>query len=419
MNILILTNTYLPHVGGVARSVAAFEAEYRRRGHQVLVVAPEFDSEGEDPPHVVRIPAIHNFNGSDFSFPVPFPTLLTNALDDFQPDIVHSHHPFLLGSAAIRIARSRKVPLVFTQHTMYEHYTHYVNGEQPWVARFITALSVGYANLCDATIAPSESVADVLRERGVTSPIHVIPTGIDTAAFARGDGRGFRDRHCIPHNGFVVGHVGRLAPEKNLPFLATAVSRFLARCPNAHFLVVGAGPSELAIRESCQSPRLAERLHMVGKLCGQELIDAYHAMDLFAFASQSETQGLVLVEAMATGLPVVAIDASGVREVVEDFHNGRLLADEDCDAFADALQWVATRSESEYADLHRAACETAEKFSMPRTGEQALSLYRSLISAGTLSREEAPHRWAAARVLEAEWDLLSVAAKAAGSALQS
>src|SRR5688500_4487566 len=124
MNILLMTNTYLPHVGGVARSVASFAAEFRRQGHGVLVIAPEFEPpvDGED--GVLRVPALKHWRGTDFSVPVPTPGFVASAVDQFAPDVVHSHHPFLIGNTALRIAQSRSLPLVFTHHTMYEQYPH-------------------------------------------------------------------------------------------------------------------------------------------------------------------------------------------------------------------------------------------------------------------------------------------------------
>ena len=192
MKTLMLTNTYLPHVGGVARSVVAFATELRRRGHRVLIVAPEFENCPADEIDVVRVPAVQNFNGSDFSVRIPIPGFLTSTVTQFEPDIVHSHHPFLMGDTALRIAAARDLPLVFTHHTMYEQYTHYVPVKSPLLSRFVIDLTTGYANLCNAVIAPSESVAEILRSRGVTAPIDVIPTGVDIARFEAGDGQSVR-----------------------------------------------------------------------------------------------------------------------------------------------------------------------------------------------------------------------------------
>src|SRR5438094_5061230 len=248
MRILMLTNTYPPVLSGVARSVVAFDEEYRRCNHEVLIIAPEAEDTRRDDAHVVRVPAIQHFNGSDFPIPVPSPGLVAATVDEFRPDVIHAHHPFFLGNSALRLARSREVPLVFTHHTMWDHYTHYTAVETPATARFIGAWVAGYANLCDAVIAPSRSVADLLHERGVESRIEVIPTGVDTRRFARGDGAPFRRGREIPEDALLIGYLGRLAPEKNLIFLAESVARFMAVEPRAHFLVVGAGPSDEEIR---------------------------------------------------------------------------------------------------------------------------------------------------------------------------
>jgi glycosyltransferase involved in cell wall biosynthesis len=268
-------------------------------------------------------------------------------------------------------------------------------------------------------IAPSESVAELLRDRGVEVPIDVIPTGIDTDRFARGDGRAFRREHDIPHDAFVVGHVGRLAPEKNLDFLAQATAAFVAQRRRAWFVVVGSGPREESIRSAYQAAGVADRLLMSGTCAGQQLIDAYHAMDVFAFASKSETQGMVLAEAMAAGLPVVALDGPGVREVVQDQLNGRLLQEEGAAAFAEALAWIMDRPEQFRTDLRRAAQGTAETLSLPRMAQRELELYERVIDwvRRTRPREETPWSRTKGR-LQAEWNLLSNVTQAAAAALE-
>ncbi|MFW6163868.1 MAG: glycosyltransferase, partial [Planctomycetota bacterium] len=227
MRIAMFTNTYLPHVGGVAQSVDRFTRGYRQRGHRVLVVAPRFEGQPEAEEDVVRLPAIQNFNGSDFSVVLPASDELRRAIEAFEPEIIHSHHPFLIGNTALRQAARYGVPLVYTLHTMYEHYTHYVPLGRDAMKRYVVELVTGYANLCDGVIAPSESVEAILHDRGVTTPIAVVPTGVDTETFGSGDGRAARQRLDMPSGAFLIGHVGRLAPEKNLVFLAQALAHTL------------------------------------------------------------------------------------------------------------------------------------------------------------------------------------------------
>lgn len=420
MNILMLTNTYLPHVGGVARSVEAFAMAFRRRGHRVVIVAPEFEGMPSDEVDVIRVPAIQKFNGSDFSVRVPIPGLLTTVLEDLAPDVIHSHHPFLLGDAALRIAAELNVPLVFTHHTMYEQYTHYVPGDSATMKRFVVELAVGYANLCDSVIAPSDSVAAVLRQRGVIVPIEAIPTGVDVAHFGHGNGQSFRSALGIPDEAFVVGHVGRLAPEKNLPFLAAAVAAFMRRDKKAHFLIAGTGPSTAEIQRICRDRRLSDRLHLVGTCQGQQLVDAYHAMDVFAFASQSETQGMVLSEAMAAGVPVVAVDAPGVRELVVDTENGRLLPSQNVRSFTAALRWLQQQSPPRRESLRRAAQVTAQRVSIDATADHAIRLYQALADVHAHDKQAAGSAWEAAlRLVEAEWELWSNVAHALGTSLEA
>lgn len=417
MRILMLTNTYPPVVSGVARSIVAFDEEFRRRGHEVLIIAPEADDASGDDPHVVRVPAIQHFNGSDFPLPVPSPGLVAATVDEFEPDVIHAHHPFFLGNSALRLARSREVPLVFTHHTMYDQYTHYTAVETPATARFVGALTAGYANLCDAVIAPSRSVAAMLRERGVETRIEIIPTGVDVQRFAHGNGARFRRHRGIPSESLVIGYVGRLAPEKNLKFLAESVARFLVVEPRAHFLVVGSGPSEENIRGAMAAAGCTDRLHLAGLCEGQDLIDGFHALDIFAFASQTETQGMVLTEAMAAGKPVVALDGPGIRDVVGDRANGRLVSVEHRQLFAQALAWVAVRTSRESALLKSAALRTAARFSLARQAGRALGLYESLLAA--TSHDDSSSAWTRARRrVEAEWTLWSNLAHAATQALE-
>ena len=418
MNLVMMTNTYLPHVGGVARSVSSFTEEYRRRGHRVMVVAPEFPDTPANEVDVIRVPAIQNFNGSDFAVALPLFADLDDALDAFGPHLIHSHHPYLLGMTAVREARARDLPLVFTHHTRYEYYTHYVL-DSPVLKRFVVELATRYANLCDLVFAPSDSIAHLLRERGVTTPIEVVPTGIRVKQFAEGDGAGFRRAHGIPPEAFVVGHVGRLAPEKNLGFLAEAVALFLAHHPTARFLVAGRGPSEADIRRACERRGVADRLHRVGVLTGQQLADAYHAMDVFAFSSKSETQGLVLTEAMAAGTPVVALDAPGAREVVEDRVNGRLVMLEEVVEFATALYWLFALPAERRRQLGEAARRTAGCFSLERTADKALTCYERLLAGKRRPHpQEEIEEWEQVlRRLRAEWDIVREMMEAAGKAI--
>ena len=408
----MMTNTYLPHVGGVARSVSTFAEEYRRLGHDILVVAPAMSG----PPlpqrqerFVDRIAAVQNFNGGDFSIRLPMGVALSGRLGKFEADILHAHHPFLLGDTALRVGATKNVPVIFTHHTRYEDYTHYVPFDSPTLKEMAINLSTQFANLCEGVIAPSESIARLIRKRGVTSPIAVVPTGIDVAGFAAGDGARARRRFNIPREAFVVGHTGRLAPEKNLGYLTRAVALFLKAAPDACFLVVGGGPSEEEIRRVCAEHGVGERLILAGKHTGRALHDAFNAMDVFAFASFSETQGMVLAEAMAAGVPVVALKANGVVEVVRDGQNGFLLpARTPAATFAARLEQLRA-SAVQRRKFGRAAAVTAREFSREHCAALALEFYATIRKSTRRERlltDSSP--WGSfGQRLSMEWDLLA------------
>jgi 1,2-diacylglycerol 3-alpha-glucosyltransferase len=406
VKIVMFTNTYLPHVGGVARSVSTYEEEFRRRGHDVRIVAPQFEGAMESTEFVLRTPALQHFNGSDFSVTLPQPGLIAEFLDGFQPEIIHSHHPFLLGDAALRAAWTRRLPLVFTHHTLYEQYTRYVPLDSEALQRVAIQMATEYCNLCTHVIAPSESIAELLAQRCVTTPITAIPTGIDLDAFGKGDGGACRRRFEISDDALVVGHVGRLAAEKNLAYLAKAVAQFLKAHPDAVFLVVGSGDFEDDVRELVSEVAGAKQLVMTGSRTGQELVDAYAAMDVFAFSSQSETQGMVLAEAMAARTPVVALDGAGVRDVLNE-SNGRILpADAPIEAFVASLDEI-TRNREALKKLGESSRQSVREFGLDVCSDRILNLYQQLIDAQAIRDDADYGPWdrMLAR-LEIEWNLI-------------
>lgn len=423
MNILMMSNTYTPIVGGLEKSIQTFTGEYRRLGHRVIIVAPTFEGAPEKEEDVIRVPAVQRFNGTDFAVQLPVPGFIQDAMTDFKPDIIHVHHPFLIGDTALRTAYQFNIPLVYTYHTLFEYNTHYVIGDSPVLKRFVTQLSAGFAGLADHVFAPSEGIRTMLERQGVQSPITVVPTGIDLPRFSAGDARGIRGRFGIPADAPVVGYIGRLSPEKNLGFLSRAVLLFLKQHKDAYFLVAGKGPLEETIRDFFASQKMQHRLILTGVLDSQALVDAYHAMDVFAFASQSETQGVSLVEAMAAGTPVVALDAIGIHGLIKDGVNGVLLDREDQAEFAAALLRVLNLPPGEKNKMEDAARVTAEKYSKESCAERALSIYTALIKSPVARRDRGSvwgdSFWARTiRQLHGEWEIVKNMTKAAATAVK-
>jgi 1,2-diacylglycerol 3-alpha-glucosyltransferase len=418
MNILMMSNTYRPFVGGVERSIEMFTGRLRRAGHRVVIVVPNTPDAPVDEPDILRMPAIPRFNHADFPVELPIPGLLEMKLKEFRPDIVHSHHPFFIGDTALRVASRFQVPVVFTFHSFFEHYTSYVPGDSETLKKYVIALTTGYANLCDQVIAPGESVQIEIIRRGVQTPVTVVPTGIDIAAFATGDRDRFRNREQVPRDAFVIGLVSRIGPEKNVAFLAKAVSGYLSLNTRAHFFLVGEGSSVEEVIKIFSDRGVGARCHVLGALQNRDLVDAYHALDLFAYSSLSETQGIVMVEAMAAGLPIVALDAPGVREVVQDGVTGRLLMDQGEETFVNAIAEFAGMSASDRGGFSHRARSAVEQYSEEITTGKLLEVYEVARNGSLRQSQMDGSPWGEAkRWWSKEWDIISNMAHATGKAM--
>lgn len=376
MNILMMTNNYAPLLNGVAISIHTLTEHLEKKGHKVLVVTPEMHGY-ERPKNVISVPAIKNAVTRIYS--IPLPMILGNIapkIDAFKPDIIHSHHPFLLGGAALRLAAKYNVPIVYTRHTRYEHYL-YVKSET--IKHLTMKIVDSYSGLCDAIIVPTDSMKKAMEKHSnVNADIRVIPSGVDVSFFGSGKGSVFRSYHNIPEDAFLVGTIGRLEPEKNLDFLMKALIAFLKKNPEAHSVIIGEGSLEEKIKTDVKRAKLQDRFHVFGSLRGSILAHAYAALDVFAFASKSETQGMVLIEAMAAGTPVIALDASGVRDIVRNNINGTLIEKENIKIFVNTFEKYRNMGKSEKKKLRKSTRSSVEKFTPEAYADQVLALYREL-----------------------------------------
>jgi 1,2-diacylglycerol 3-alpha-glucosyltransferase len=418
MNIVMMTNTYKPITGGLERSIETLTTEVRGRGHNVMIVVPQIDKDMPlREPGVFHVPALTHVNRTPFPVQLPIPSELSSVLASFAPDIIHSHHPFLIGDTALRASARFGTPLVFTMHTLYEQYTHYLPLDSASLKRFMAHLASGYANLCDHVFAPSRSVAELLARRGVTTPVSVVPTGIQVGDFERGGGREFREAAGIPLRAFVAGFVGRIASEKNIDFLMQAAAAFMEDHPDVHFLVAGAGPMAQGMAGYFDRGPMRKRFHPAGVLRGRQLINAYHAMDVFAFPSVTETQGLVLAESMAAGVPVVSLDGPGTRDIVVDGVNGFLLGQEDIRGFCRALEKVRAMGSGARQAMREACIQTARRYSARRIADRVLGIYDGLIGKSRARKRTAHGLASASHLIKAEWMLMLNMARAAGKAV--
>lgn len=313
MRIAFFTDVYSPTINGVVSSIDAFADQLRAEGHTVTIICPSYgDLNGHDD-NVIRISAAKFMMYKEYRVASMVSLKLYRHMSKFRYDVVHLHSPFSIGMLGIYYARRYKLPIIYTAHTSYGDYVHYIPGVNKLLSsKRIDRLLVYFSNQIDMTIAPSNKIRTTLASGGVTKPIAVIPTGIVTGRFASGDGAAFRAQHKLGKCKVLL-FVGRLAKEKNIEFLLTAFKQVQAAHPDTRLVIAGAGPVAGRLEQLCVDLTITRQVIFTGYITGDELYSAYAAADIFVMASVTETQGLVLLEAAAAGLPIVTIadDAYG------------------------------------------------------------------------------------------------------------
>lgn len=380
------SDVYFPRVNGVSTSIATFRGELPALGVEVTLLAPAYGPRDAVETDLLRLPGR----------PVPFdpedrfvsPRRFRLALAEARPAaVVHVQTPFGAHRAGVAAARARGIPVVETYHTDFEHYfEHYVPLLPTAVARAVArALARRQGNAVDQLIVPSRAMREVLSGYGVTTPIDVLPTGLPAAAFAPGDGARFRAERGIPAEAPLLVHVGRLGHEKNLRFLFAACERVLVERPAAHWLIAGEGPARAELERRAVGSPAGARIHRLGYLDRElELPSCYAAGDLFVFTSKTETQGLVLLEAMAQGVPVVALAELGTRDLLDD-GRGCVVPAEDAAMFAAAC--VALLDDAERrVRLGREALEVARAWSARAGAGRLRDLYLELAGRSRTAR---------------------------------
>ena len=374
MRVALFTNNYLPFCGGVTISVETLRRGLEALGHDVWVFAPRFAGGPPDPPRVVRYPSVPAATYPDFALAVPYSPRIVRLVRALDIDVFHAHHPFLLGPAARRMGRRQRRPVVFTYHTRYEKYAHYVPLSRGLVEAAAIRLSTRFAARADAVIAPSQVIRDELRARGVLVPIAVVPTGVDLEQFCPGDRAAARRHLGLAPAGPVLLYVGRLDPEKSVGRILLAFERIASIVPGARLVLVGQGTEGERLRGQARRFAAADRVVFLGARAHAALAPCYQAADLFLFASETETQGLVLAEAAASGLPSVAVGAAGSDEVVRDGDTGLLTKSEPA-ALAEAAIGLLLDATRRRGMGERARLVAEQEFDVRRQIDRTLAVY--------------------------------------------
>lgn len=396
MRILLTAESFLPYLSGVTVSVDALARGLGARGHEVLVLAPA-PASGEEPggagspgpdPRYAWLPSYQLPRLVPPRYRMPWPSPWAPAVREarrFAPDVVHAHSPFVTGLLARTLARRAVAPLVFTHHTRFADYGHYLGPLAGPGAALTEAYLARFWGACTAVIAPSTDLAAEIVERlppARRGRVHVIPTGVDVAGIQAVDASDPRPAARWPADAIVAVSLGRLAPEKSPMTVLEAVALAGEREPRLRLLVIGGGPSESGLRARGARPDLAGRVAFTGMLPRSEALARLRGGDLFVFASRTETQGLVLAEALSAGLPAVAVEGPGVADSVREGVDGIIvpaLPEPGRAGRVAAAIGALAGDEARRRRMAERATDDAGRFSVDRRVGETEALYRTLL----------------------------------------
>ncbi len=366
MRIAFFADSYKPYLSGVTNSAEILVNELRKLGHKVYIFAPSYPNHKDTDPDIIRFPSIA---GGYPNFRLALPVVKNIP----EVDLIHSHSPFQAGLLAQFVARRRKVPFVYSFHTLFTRYVHFAKFVPPALAKAgIVAYLKAFCRGADAIIAPSELARRVLRSWGIKRPIEIIPSGVELHKYPANPEetrRVLREKYGIKPDDKVLLYAGRLSNEKNLPFLLKALDA--PRLADSRLVLVGGGPM-------MQGLQADKRVILTGEVGYPEVLSYYCLGDLFVFASLTETQGMVRAAAKAAGLPVVALFAGGLTGTVRSGVDGYLTRREPA-AFVEHIERLL-KDGGLRGKMSSAALEDARaRFASDVIAKRVETVYNSLI----------------------------------------
>ena len=383
LRILMISDVYFPRINGVSTSIRNFRRELADLGHEVTLVAPHYGATDGDDPGIFRIPSrFIPIDPEDRLMKRGHIDALRSTFEQLDFDILHIQTPFVAHYAGVALSRRLGIPRVETYHTHFEEYLHHYLPLVPksLMRRIARGFNRAQCNDVDGVIVPSQIMLDLLRGYGIDRPIEVIPTGVDDIFFRRGDGDKFRATHGVTSERPMLVHVGRLAHEKNIDFLLHMLHELRAAIPDVMLVIAGEGPAERHLRGLADRLQLNGSVKFTGYLDrGSALLDCYAAGDAFVFSSKTETQGLVLLEAMAQGTPVVSVSELGTRDILLE-GQGAMVSPDHTGEFATRVAKLL-RDSGMRAWLASSARNHARKWSSRRFAERKVEFYRKTIDA--------------------------------------
>ena len=381
MRIGIFSECYHPVLNGVVVSIDAFRNELERRGHKFYIFTTENPGFKDTDPNVVRFSAMLPFQAKGGKYPIAWPQiaqLQTAKIARYNLDIIHSQHLLGLGTLGLNVGRVLRIPTILTYHTLLAEYTHYVPLFSGLARAYLIKKSRDICNQYDQVVTPSPSMKRVLRSYDVTTPITSIPTGVELDDFQDSySSKEIRKKYQIPdHQKTILLYVSRIAKEKNVEFLFEAIEILAQKRDDFHLLMVGGGPELECYKRKTVDWGLKNLITFTGMVEKKETNKIFGACDLFVFPSITETQGIVITEAMAAGIPAVAINEMGPSDIIEDGEDG-FLVPLNKKQFADKIEFLIDNIKLRQK-MGKNAQKNAEKFSVETTCDQMERLYEKI-----------------------------------------
>lgn len=378
----MISDVYFPRVNGVSTSIQTFRFDLAAQGCESLLVAPAYPRRDSGEDNVTRVPSRYLvFDPEDRAMVYRKLKRQCLALRD-RFDLIHVHTPFFAHYAGVWLGRELDIRVVETCHTYFEHYFHHYLPLVPRkllgnLARSITRRQM---NAVDCVVAPTTQMADALYDYGVTTDVQVIPTGVDMNRLSDGDGARFRQAHGIDPGRPLLLNVGRVAHEKNLDFLLDVVTRVRRQVTDVLLVIAGEGPAQSSLQSRVNREGLTNNVRFVGYLDrDSELLDCYRSADLFVFASRTETQGMVLLEAMAQEVPVVSTAVMGTKSVLQNA-GGAFVVREEVAAFASAITTLLGDDDLRREMATEARRYVDEHWSSGEMAQRMITLYRQTLA---------------------------------------
>jgi len=378
LKIAIVTEGYKPFINGVIVSIELFVKWFRKMGHEVYIFAPSYPDFNKDEEYVIRLKSVPSIVQKNIRIPLPTYIKMDKLFSKLGFDIVHIQHPIIFSQVVKRLVKKYNIPLVFTHHSFYENYSHYIPLPQKFIKKMAIKLSIDFSNSCDLVISPTEAVKRILEHRGVKTPIEVIPTGIDFDVFDKASGNSIREKYQISKNSKILLYIGRMSKEKNLDLLIDSFSLTATEFKDVYLMLVGDGPERKKLEKRVRNMNLYDRVLFIDSQPYNEIPNFYKASDLFLFPSKKDTQALVLLEALTCSIPVVAVKSMSVKELNIDEKAGLLSSNSPVE-FSNKVKKLLT-DKSIYNKFSKNSVKIAKKYSSKASAYLLMEKFENLIS---------------------------------------